>query len=232
MISTGMGTSIACMVPTEATSGSMRTGVPAQHPDLDVGGRKLALVTGTSLKVGLPEGATVAKVDFTVLQGARPRPVPGDFNHDGRSDLIVGDTYGKVRYYENRGTNADPVFAEPVLVDDRKSRVFVTSLDFNGDGWPDLAVLKGKVFLFVNKAISGACNFLPPQELALPPGIGYILSLASARLEPRWRRGLALQHLRGMFLLCRTLVPEPWLSAGPSGPGRGAIGLENTKSEI
>src|SRR5262249_934385 len=129
-----------------------------EHPDLDVDGRKLCLVTGSFLKVGLPEGASVAKVDFTVLQGARPRPVPGDFNHDGLIDLIVGDTYGKVRYYENRGTDADPVFAESVLVDDRKSRVFVTSLDFNSDGWPDLAVLKGNVLLFLNKAVKGACE--------------------------------------------------------------------------
>jgi hypothetical protein len=151
-----------------------------EHPDLDVDGKRLRLVTGSFLKVGLPEGASVARVDFTVLQGARPRPVPGDFNHDGLNDLIIGDTYGKVRYYENRGTNADPVFAEPVLVDDQKSRVFLASLDFNSDGWPDLAVLKGKVFLFVNKAIKGACEFLPPQELALPAGIGYLYALASA----------------------------------------------------
>jgi hypothetical protein len=106
--------------------------------------------------------------------------VPGDFNRDGRNDLVVGDTYGKVRYYENRGTSAEPAFAEPVLVDDRGSRVYVTALDFNADGWLDLAVLKGKPFLLLNKGTKGVCEFLPPRVLELPEGVGYIYSLAAA----------------------------------------------------
>nr|MDQ3624058.1 VCBS repeat-containing protein [Verrucomicrobiota bacterium] len=150
-----------------------------EKPDLDAEGRQLRLVSGAFLKVGLPEGAPVEKIDFTVLQGARPRPVAGDFNQDGLPDLIVGDTYGKVRYFENRGTKTEPMFAEPALIEDRRSRLFLGALDWNGDGVPDLAVIKSGIRVFVNKGVKGRCEFLPPEEIALPAALGYAFTLAT-----------------------------------------------------
>ena len=148
-------------------------------PDLDVAGRRLLHPDGKPLKVGLPEGATIEKFDFNVLQGARARPVAADFNRDGLVDLVVGDTYGKVRYFENVGSKKDPVFAAPVLVDDRKSRLFVSTLDWNGDGAADLVVLKSGVHVFVNKNVPGRCEFLPPEKIELPATQGYLLSLCA-----------------------------------------------------
>lgn len=148
-------------------------------PDLDAAGKELRLVTGELLKVGLPEGAAVGKFDFTVLQGARPKPVAADFNQDGLPDLIVGDAYGKVRYFENKGTKTEPVFAAPVLLDDRRSRLYLSALDWNGDGVPDLVVLKGGIRVFVNKGIKGRCEFLPPEEIKVPATQGYLLSLSA-----------------------------------------------------
>jgi len=150
-----------------------------EKPDLDVTGKQLRLTTGTLLKVGLPEGVIPEKIDFTVLQGARPKPVAADFNQDDLPDLIVGDAYGKVRYFENKGTKTEPVFAEPMLVDDRRSRLYLSTLDWNGDRVPDLVVLKGGLRVFVNKAIKGQCEFLPPEEIKVPAVQGYLLSLST-----------------------------------------------------
>jgi len=147
--------------------------------DLDIEGQQLRLVSGAPLKVGLPEGAKIEKFDFTVLQGARPKPVAADFNQDGLPDLMIADTYGKVRYFENRGTRAAPVFAEPVLIDDRRSRLYISTLDWNGDKIADVAVLKGGVHIFVNKGIPGSAQFHPPETIQLPPTQGYLLSLSA-----------------------------------------------------
>jgi len=150
-----------------------------EKPNLDATGKPFRLVSGALLKVGLPEGAKVDKMDFTVLQGARPKPVAADFNQDGLPDLIVGDTYGKVRYYENRGTKTEPVFAEPVLIADRRSRLYLGTLDWNGDEIPDLVVLKGGIQVFVNKGIKGKCGFLPPEQIKVPSTHGYLISLCA-----------------------------------------------------
>jgi hypothetical protein len=39
-------------------------------------------------------------------------PFVGDFDEDGRKDLLVGEFYtGRLRIYRNRGTNRQPEFA-------------------------------------------------------------------------------------------------------------------------
>jgi len=168
-------------------------------PDLDAEGRQLKLVSGAALKVGLPEGTKIEKLDFNILQGARPRPVAADFNQDGLTDLVVGDTYGKVRYYENRGSKTDPVFAEPVLVDDRRSRLFVTALDWNGDKVPDLVVLKGGIHVLVNKAIEGRTEFAAAETVPVPATQGYLLTLAAVDWNHDGDDDLVYQSAAGDF---------------------------------
>ncbi len=170
-----------------------------EKPNLDAEGRQLRLVNGAPLKVGLPEGAKVEKMDFIILQGARPRPVAADFNQDGLPDLIVGDTYGKVRSFENRGTKTEPVFAEPVLIDERRNRLFLGVLDWNGDGIPDFAELKGGVRVFVNKGVKGRSEFLPPEEIALPAALGYPFALAPVDWNRDGDEGLIYCTADGAF---------------------------------
>lgn len=44
-------------------------------------------------------------------------PNAGDWNHDGLKDLMVGTyTGGHIYYYQNTGTNDNPVFATQTLV--------------------------------------------------------------------------------------------------------------------
>ena len=55
-------------------------------------------------------------------------------------DLIVGDTYGKVRYYRNLTGGVNPEFAAPIVIADVKTRLVPAIADWNGDGKPDLLV--------------------------------------------------------------------------------------------
>ena len=104
------------------------------HRNLNSGDRKhfdtagvlLKTVDGKPIKVGPQPGQ---KWDFDVLQGARTTLTCADYNRDGKMDLVVGDTYGKVRYYQNVSGGANPTFAQPVLIDDVGARLVPTTAD-------------------------------------------------------------------------------------------------------
>ena len=101
-------------------------------------GLKLETSDGTAIKVGPISGDT--ENDFQALQGARTTLIAGDFNSDGLEDLVVGDTYGKVRYYQNVGPQESPRFASADLIADLKSRLHVENADWNQDGRLDVIV--------------------------------------------------------------------------------------------
>jgi hypothetical protein len=65
-------------------------------------------------------------------------PVVYDWNSDGKKDLIVGQKYydglkahGYVSYYQNIGTNASPVFGQPIYL---KACSDACLLDVMGEG--------------------------------------------------------------------------------------------------
>ena len=104
----------------------------------DIKGEKLKTTDDMDIKVG-PAGGDVHN-DFQALQGARTTFVPGDFDDDGRDDLVIGDTYGKVRYFKNVGPEKSPRFAPPVIIADLKTRLHVEKADWNRDGRLDVIV--------------------------------------------------------------------------------------------
>jgi len=80
------------------------------RPHFDTEGALLKQTDGQPIKVApQPDQAW----DFDVLQGARTTVTAADYNQDGQMDLVVGDTYGKVRYYENVSGGSNPTFAPP-----------------------------------------------------------------------------------------------------------------------
>jgi len=85
--------------------------------------------------------------DFDVLQGARTTVAAADFNRGGKVDLIVGDTYGKVRHYRNLMGGANPTFAKPEVIADVGTRLVPTIADWNGDGWPDVIVGSNRAYV-------------------------------------------------------------------------------------
>ena len=61
--------------------------------DFETQGVKLLLVDGAPLVVG------GQRTGFDALQGARATYTAGDFDRDGRADLVTTDTFGEVVYF-------------------------------------------------------------------------------------------------------------------------------------
>ena len=119
---------------------------------------------GKPIKVGPVEGQ---KMDFDVLQGARTTFTVADFDQDGRLDVVVGDTYGKVRYYRNIGRRRRPLFAGPAEIGDLKIRMVPYAADWDGHGRVDVigSAASGTVMLFRNQ---GGGRFAPGQPVKVP----------------------------------------------------------------
>jgi hypothetical protein len=130
----------------------------------DEKGSLLLLEDGQPLHVGPVPGQAV---DFDVLQGARTTFTVGDFNADGRLDLVVGDTYGIARYYGNVGTKTVPRFAAPVVLGDLKIRMVPFAADWNRDGKLDVvgSAASGAVVLWRNL---GENRFSSAETIPVP----------------------------------------------------------------
>ena len=101
---------------------------------------------------------TVAITNTNTLM--RNSPEVYDLNRDGKKDVIAGDEFGYVYFYENIGTDAAPVFNNtadtlkldnglPLLV---PSRAHIDLVDWDENGSKDLIVgdNDGYIHLFVN----------------------------------------------------------------------------------
>jgi hypothetical protein len=152
-----------------------------ESPDFDLAGVKLGSEDSTPIKVG-PIGLDPAK-NFDALQGARTVVAAGDFDGDGRRDLVVGDTYGKLRFCrqlerEARKVADEPVFATAVEFGDLGIRLNVCATDWNHDGQMDVIAgsANGKVRVFLaqperdsKQQGQRAHPFDEPIEPKLPP---------------------------------------------------------------
>lgn len=134
----------------------------------DVEGYRLATEDGAPIKVGPVAGDT--EKNFQVHQGARTKFTVGDFNDDGLDDLVVGDTHGIVRYYQNLGTTGNPVFATSLEVGNLKTRLNVDKIDWNGDGRLDVisGVANHRIVVFLNTGSDGAAAFDEGTQLDVP----------------------------------------------------------------
>ncbi len=147
----------------------------AEKPDFDLTGLKLPIRDGSPIKVG-PIGLDPDK-DFNGLQGARTVVTAGDFDGDRRKDLVVGDTFGKVRFFqqlrdEMRLAKEVPIFAPAVEIGDLGIRLNVCATDWNQDGRLDVIAgsANGKVQVFLSTTDADAASpFAAGFTPKLPP---------------------------------------------------------------
>ena len=92
-----------------------------------------------------------------VVPGSRSSPVIVDMDGDGKKDLLTGETYGKLLFYSNVGTDESPMFAgyslalsEGQVIDLTASRSRPFVCDWTGDGYLDVLVgaSDGRVYLY------------------------------------------------------------------------------------
>jgi hypothetical protein len=101
---------------------------------------------------------TVAITNTSTLM--RNSPEVYDLNRDGKKDLIVGEEFGYVIFYENIGTDAAPSFSnigDYLMLDNGSAlwvpyRAHIDLVDWNGNGAKDLIVgdNDGYFHLFIN----------------------------------------------------------------------------------
>ena len=116
--------------------------------DLLVGedyGRVLLLTnTGTDAAPSFSSSSYIQSGSGDLDAGDRAAPVAVDWNGDGAKDLLVGEDYGRIYYYENVGTDASPIFSSGALLSAGGSTLDVEFYarfdvaDWNGDGALDI----------------------------------------------------------------------------------------------
>ncbi|HWR13445.1 MAG TPA: VCBS repeat-containing protein [Terriglobales bacterium] len=136
----------------------------AKGTRFDVKGVLLKTENGEPIQVGPEPGR---KWDFDVLQGARTTLAAADFDRDGKLDLVVGDTYGKVRYFRNKTGGPEPRFEDALLIADAGSRLVPSVVDWNLDGWPDVIIGTGQASVVLNSGSPGGNRFLAAKSLDL-----------------------------------------------------------------
>jgi hypothetical protein len=138
-------------------------------PRFDEKGQRLMLKSGKPIQVGPVPGQ---QMDFDVLQGARTAFTVADFDNDGLLDIVVGDTYGKARYYRNVGRKQEPRFAEPLLLGDMKIRMVPYAADWDSDGKTDVvgSAASGEILFWRNMGGGRCAKGVPIKMPAVPYG--------------------------------------------------------------
>ncbi len=120
------------------------------------------------LNDGTDAAPTFASVAYAQEYGSdmavttyRASPVVADLDGDGVKDMLIGDTYGLIRYYGGVGIDTDPAFggwtyaaSDGAIIDlPAYARSRPSLCDFNGDGELDLLVGAGDGQVYLYQAV-------------------------------------------------------------------------------
>lgn len=109
-------------------------------------------------------------------------PAFADYDNDGDQDLIVGEYYGNLQFFQNTGTASAPAFAAPVMnlggFTATNTFAHPAMADLDGDGDLDLLVgeKNGAVQYYQNTGTASTPAFAPAQ--ANPFGLAAVYKVA------------------------------------------------------
>lgn len=120
--------------------------------DLVIGSESTGIPLRLYLNSGTPSSYNFTTYESILCNGnpinwSRCCPHIYDLNQDGKKDVICGEDYGHVYYYENVGSDSSPLFNQVVMLESNGSpiawpsgqtdtRIWIN--DWNEDGWPDM----------------------------------------------------------------------------------------------
>ncbi|MBN1866926.1 VCBS repeat-containing protein [Candidatus Sumerlaeota bacterium] len=116
----------------------------------------LLLNTGTAAAPAFSSASFIQDGSVNLDVGDRAAPVVCDWNDDGKKDLLCGNQYGNVYFFDNKGTDDAPAFSGWELLTAGGATLDVgfdsrpTVADWDQDGTPDLLVGEsdGRVFFY------------------------------------------------------------------------------------
>lgn len=114
-------------------------------------------------------------------------PTVVDWNNDGKHDLLVGDSFGGVRIYQNTNSNTAPKLEGGTLIlNTGNERASVEVDDWNEDGKKDLLIgnLTGTIQVYLNGGTDAAPLFGSAYNLQVG-GLDFDLTTGNDRSAPR-----------------------------------------------
>jgi hypothetical protein len=159
----------------------------------DYGRVLLLLNTGTNAAPVFDQAVYLQDGNQDLAVPLRSSPAAGDWNRDGRKDLLVGEIYGTVFYFENIGSDEDPVFDGHVLLTTGEILVDVNMysrldlVDWDNDGVLDL--LSGN-FDYGSEPVAGVYFFQAVGPLSARP-VNFIHEGAGGSIDLNANAGTA-----------------------------------------
>jgi hypothetical protein len=83
-----------------------------------IGGTVPQTPTGTGQLPERPIGFDPPEVILDGSEYGRLYPTFADIDGDGKTDMLVGNWLGRLLVFRNKGTNARPVYAKPMWLDE------------------------------------------------------------------------------------------------------------------